>query len=77
MAINQTLMKINHPYIAKIYSSNIINSYSLKNSSNVKVCLQVIMELGVCTLENVIKKRSKEKKSYSEVEIIKIMRMLI
>lgn len=35
------------------------------------------MELGVCTLEDVFRKRMKEKKPYSEIEILKISEMLL
>lgn len=75
--INLTLMKMDHPNIAKIYSSKIIHSPSIDDNNLIKVCLQVVMELGVCTLENVIKKRRRESKYYSESELIKICSMLI
>merc|ERR1711976_362999 len=55
--INRTLSLINHSNIAEIHSSKIIVS-NLHNKD--ERSLQVVMELGICTLEDVFRKRCKE-----------------
>lgn len=72
--INNTLKLINHPNITDIFSSKIIVS-NLHNKD--ERSLQVVMELGICTLEDVFRKRQKENKPYSEVEVLKICEMLL
>ena len=80
ISINETQTELNHPNIAHIYSSKIIYSskdFNEELNCQVNFYLQVVMELGVCTLESVLKKRLKEMKPYSEIELLKIALMLI
>lgn len=65
---------IDHNNIAKIHTARIISSST--GASN-HLSLQVVMELGICTLEDVAMKRAKEKKPWTEKELIKISMMLI
>jgi serine/threonine protein kinase len=68
------LRHLDHPNIAKIYSAKIISSYMDSEESQ---SLQVIMELGVCNLEEVFRHRQKQHKPWTEVEILHICSMLI
>lgn len=74
IAINNTLKLIDHPNIAEIHSSKIICSTT---HGNPEFSLQVVMELGICTLEDVFKKRMREGKRYTESELFKISHMLV
>lgn len=68
------LRMIEHPNIANVYTAKIISSSS---GDKDEISLQVIMELGICTLEDVFLKRLREKKPWTELEILKISTMLI
>lgn len=68
------LRMLDHPNIAKVYTAKIISSSS---GDKEEISLQVIMELGICTLEDVFLKRVREKKPWTELEILKISTMMI
>lgn len=67
------LRHIDHPNIAKIYSAKVISS----NGESEFQALQVIMELGVCTLEEVFKNRLKQHKPWTEIELLHIAAMIV
>jgi serine/threonine protein kinase len=68
------LRHIDHPNIAKIYSAKVISS---TDEGNEFQSLQVIMELGVCTLEDVFSNRAKYKKPWTEIELLHIAAMIV
>lgn len=68
------LRVIEHPNIANVYTAKIISSSAGETE---EISLQVIMELGICTLEDVFIKRIREKKPWTELEILKISTMMI
>jgi len=68
------LRHIDHPNIAKVYSAKIISSVEESKETQ---SLQVIMELGVCTLEDVFKTRIKNSKPWTEIELLHIAAMLV
>lgn len=74
ISINNTVKLINNICITQTYSSKII---SQDTENGVEYSLQCVMELGICTLEDVFKKRTREKKKYSEIEQYSISYMLI
>lgn len=73
--IYNQLKLVEHPNIAKIFAAKIISSSSGDNIE--ELSLQVIMELGMCTLEDVFWKRVREKKPWTESELLKIFFMLV
>ena len=68
------LRHLDHPNIAKIYSAKVISSNVDPEETQ---SLQVIMELGVCNLEEVFRNRVKQQKPWTEVELLHISTMLI
>ena len=58
--ICKQLQLVNHQNIARIFSAKVIE----EGQDN--MALQIIMELGVCTLQDVFEKRRRENKPYSE-----------
>ena len=74
ISIYNQLKLIDHPNIAKVFTAKIISSAS--DNQEESLSLQVIMELGMCTLEDVFRKRVIEKKPWTQVELLKIFAML-
>lgn len=68
------LQLIDHPNIARVHYAKIISS-TFEDQQNLS--LQVVMELGVCTLEDVFKHRTKNAKPWAEIELLHISYMLI
>ena len=68
------LRHLDHPNIAKIYSAKLISS--VDDGKEVQ-SLQVVMELGVCNLEEIIKHRIKIQKAWTEIELVHISLMLV
>ena len=72
--IYSQLRNLDHPNIAKIYSAKLISSTDEEEDIQ---SLQVIMELGVCTLEDVFKNRQRHQKPWTEIELLHISMMLV
>ena len=68
------LRHLDNPNVAKIYSAKLISS--MDDGKEVQ-SLQVVMELGICNLEEIIKHRIKIQKAWTEIELLQIASMLI
>lgn len=72
--IYNQLRRLEHPNIATVYSAKLISGTDEQGDVQ---SLQVIMELGVCTLEDVFRNRCRHQKPWTEVELLHIATMLI
>lgn len=72
--IYNQLRRLEHPNIAIVYSAKLISGADEQGEVQ---SLQVIMELGVCTLEDVFRNRQRQQKPWTEVELLHIAAMLV